>query len=380
MSASTTNADYPDHQTPHAPGQPFPAVNFTEHSCSRIRMATRVLDPATGKVSNVRDVIIPTNQPDRGYVFIRDIRDAIFGRVYHGWVINCIHNEEHNTDWEFTGIECAIKEMGWKQIHEARGQRADDPIQEANAMQYAQHRFQSGGEDANDVSENVTKPLDILSDEICLFIVLPFCNGGELFDRLANNGLFTEGEARLYIRQVLNGIAAFQSAGMSHRDISLENVLIHNNSCKIIDLGMCLLIPYTTVDGRIFSRGRENEEETRLLLSPSGRRGKQVYMAPEIYRNVDPFDGFAVDLWAVAVMLFTMVTGFHPWKRPARSDAYFRFIAWGGLLNELFTEWEVDLSSELVDLLQSMLYEDPTRRLCLEQVLDHPWMTLDLQW
>ena len=41
------------------------------------------------------------------------------------------------------------------------------------------------------------------------------------------------------------GLENLQRAGVCHRDMSLENLLVHNDRlCLIIDLGMCLLIPH----------------------------------------------------------------------------------------------------------------------------------------
>ena len=40
----------------------------------------------------------------------------------------------------------------------------------------------------------------------------------------------------------------------------------------------------------------------------------------EIMKNRDPFDGHAVDMWAVGVILFLMLTGFPPWERACRTD------------------------------------------------------------
>lgn len=40
----------------------------------------------------------------------------------------------------------------------------------------------------------------------------------------------------------------------------------------------------------------------------------------EIMKNRDPFDGHAIDMWAVGVILFLMLTGFPPWERACRTD------------------------------------------------------------
>ena len=47
-------------------------------------------------------------------------------------------------------------------------------------------------------------PLDLLSDDTNLYSIMPYCDGGELFERLDMNERFTEPEARYWMFQVLN--------------------------------------------------------------------------------------------------------------------------------------------------------------------------------
>ena len=51
---------------------------------------------------------------------------------------------------------------------------------------------------------NIMMPLDLLSDERNLYSIMPYCDGGELFERLDLNERFSEEEARYWMDQVLN--------------------------------------------------------------------------------------------------------------------------------------------------------------------------------
>mmetsp|Transcript_16058 Transcript_16058/g.21498 ORF Transcript_16058/g.21498 Transcript_16058/m.21498 type:complete len:176 (-) Transcript_16058:440-967(-) len=170
----------------------------------------------------------------------------------------------------------------------------------------------------------------------------------------------------------MQGIETMQNAGVTHRDMSLENLMIHDHNCLVIDMGMALRIPYENVadiDGEI----PPNERGERFLVAPQRRCGKIKYMSPEIFRNRRPFDGHAVDLWAVGVILFMMVTGIPPWDRPSAVDPRFLHICRRALLEKICVNWGLGLSRPLMDLLQRMFYENPTRRLSLEQIRAHPW-------
>lgn len=211
-----------------------------------------------------------------------------------------------------------------------------------------------------------------------------------------------------YRRRRQQGIENLQKAGICHRDMSLENLLVHRNGALIIDMGMCLRIPLAAVvqqssdhnhltasfgnltmqnhaplnsqqqQTQAVSHSQQQQPSgasfrLRSLITPQGTCGKWIYMSPEIYKNADAFDGFAVDMWAAGVILFLMLTGFPPWERACMTDERFKYMT-AGYLVQMLTEWEIGLSGDAMDLLQRMLFLDPKDRLSLAQVRAHPWM------
>jgi serine/threonine protein kinase len=164
-----------------------------------------------------------------------------------------------------------------------------------------------------------------------------------------------------------------QSVGVCHRDLSLENVLVDRENCLIIDMGMCLRVPYSDPAkvGNItdVTRGAG----LRRLMRPQGVCGKHNYMSPEIFSNTAPFDGFAIDLWAAGVILYIMLTGFPPYDQANRTDQRFDLIVNGNLVRQL-RSWGIHLSDDSGDLLQSMLKLDPRDRITLAEVMAHPWV------
>lgn len=192
--------------------------------------------------------------------------------------------------------------------------------------------------------------------------------------------------------------------------MSLENLLVHQDGALIIDLGMCLLEPFqdaeicnstgtasltASFNNMNMNSGAQQQnliktlqqqqngiqqpsfksgrQRPRFLIRPQGTCGKWIYMSPEIYTNKEPFDGYAVDMWAAGVILFLMLTGFPPWERACQTDERFHYMT-AGYLVQMLTEWEIGLSSDAMDLLQRMLFIDPKDRLSLDQVRAHPWM------
>ena len=185
------------------------------------------------------------------------------------------------------------------------------------------------------------------------------------------------------------GLSCLKRAGVAHRDMSPENLMVHGDNVYIIDLGMCLRIPSSLHDDDDVvpdydaddpaDRYRRDQRQRpasrrRSLILPQTPCGKWYYLSPEVCLSERPFDGPAVDLWAAGVILFVMLTGSPPWEEPRLEDDNFRLMTTGHM-GRMLEERVAGLSADAMDLLQSMLFLDPADRLSLEQVRAHPWMT-----
>lgn len=163
--------------------------------------------------------------------------------------------------------------------------------------------------------------------------------------------------------------------GVCHRDMSLENILVDEyRTSVVIDLGMCLKVPYSSEDGEGYTDVTAGS--LRRLIRPLIPCGKPNYISPEILKSSEPFDGFGIDLWASAVILFIMLVGLPPWEFAREEDPRYRMIVRGGLSRMLRT-WDRPISPQASDLLQRMLQEDPRQRLSLEEVRDHEWVRFE---
>jgi len=246
--------------------------------------------------SNARHVS-PANY---AYWLQRELREAIYGSVWQGQILERIPSSDGSLRWKATAQKVAIKIMDFHKVMEQDSHSAERPLQEIAAMQYLQRFLLSGQEQGGgrehlggndeqrvggesvlqDVEEqrrnrerviegmmehHVMTSLDVLSDDTDLYLVMPFCNGGELFDVLEERRAFPETEARFWLKQILRGIETLQRAGVCHRDMSLENILTTNdNLALIIDFGMSIRIPYVNING----------VRQRCLIRPDRRCGK----------------------------------------------------------------------------------------------------------
>lgn len=137
--------------------------------------------------------------------------------------------------------------------------------------------------------------------------------GVELIDFLNEVGHGLDDITLRYIFfQVCTIIHQLHKAGVAHRDIKLENIMLTENyEIKVIDLGYGLPLC-----------GRTNTSFMKSKL------GTPMYMAPEIFDKTVYYQGQDADCFALGVSLFVCKTMSYPWKKPnLDSDADYRLFA-----------------------------------------------------
>lgn len=196
--------------------------------------------------------------------------------------------------------------------------------------------------------------------------------GGELFDQVIDRGAnaMPESVARAFFCQILDGVAYCHVAGVAHRDLKLENVLLTAAGVvKVIDFGLSHVYP-RSASGEI-DRSRALKDEC----------GSKSYAAPEILAKRG-YDGYAADMWSLGVCLFAMLSGFFPLDEATPNDWRFGKMVESQLSSRSTTaaiySWykrcSAHLSVEVVHLLDSMLRLDPAKRAAMAEVREHPWV------
>ena len=307
----------------------------------------------------IDSVIMARDKSYCAYWLDSRIESAIFGHVMHARVLIQVSDE-----WHLTNQECAVKVMHWSYINDEYLRNVhENPLMEVSAMQFML---------CMDMSDNVMTALEIMSDECSIFIVMPYFKDGDLFSCLEQTHYgYHVDEARYWFSQIVNGVNELHRAGICHRDLSLENILVNGDKCAITDFGLCLRVADPI-------QGHSRSNKKRPLIAPQGACGKDYYMAPEIYENDRKFDPFASDVWSLGVILFMMITGSVPFELPSPTDKGYQYIIINSNLRKVLYSWgRSDLyeNYELMDILERMLDCDPRQRIELEDVIHHPWMT-----
>jgi serine/threonine protein phosphatase PrpC len=129
--------------------------------------------------------------------------------------------------------------------------------------------------------------------QTCLYTVMPLYQGELLATRLARRPLLGLEEGRNIAIKLARGIATLHRAGIIHRDIKPDNVILESNgSLKLIDLGV-VRVP-----------GLED-------FPPEDIPGTAAYMAPEMFTG-EPGNE-KTDMYALGVTMFRAFTGEFPY-------------------------------------------------------------------
>jgi len=143
-------------------------------------------------------------------------------------------------------------------------------------------------------------------------IVMEYVDGMTLSDSLKEKPL-TVREALDIAIQVSSALSAAHLAGIVHRDIKLENIMLRRDGyVKILDFGLAKLTDKNW-------SGVDNEAATRMLnTSPGVVMGTVYYMSPEQARGL-PVDE-RTDIWSLGVVLYEMICGSHPFTGATPTD------------------------------------------------------------
>jgi calcium-dependent protein kinase len=73
---------------------------------------------------------------------------------------------------------------------------------------------------------NIVRLYEVFEDKNVIHLVTELCDGRELFDEIQSRKRFTELEAAIVTRQILQAIAYCHDQNVAHRDLKPENILI----------------------------------------------------------------------------------------------------------------------------------------------------------
>jgi len=208
---------------------------------------------------------------------------------------------------------------------------------------------------------NVCKLLEVIDKPEALYLVMEYCDGGDLLAKMHEGQAqskinaavhagevlevvlgppLSEKEAHRIFCQLISAVQHCHSRAIVHRDIKHKNILFDKaGNVKLIDFG---LGNWTLPGAMSFC-------------------GTPAYAAPEMLLGVQ-YMGPEVDIWSMGVVLFSLVTGKLPFLNVVDM-----------VIGQLTVPRSV--SVDCANLITRMLVVEVAQRATMNEILQHPWFT-----
>ncbi|XP_053136224.1 serine/threonine-protein kinase ULK1 isoform X2 [Hemicordylus capensis] len=206
--------------------------------------------------------------------------------------------------------------------------------------------------------ENIVALYDFQEMANSVYLVMEYCNGGDLADYLHGMRTLSEDTIRLFLQQIAGAMKVLHSKGIIHRDLKPQNILLsfaggkksnpNNIRIKIADFG--------------FARYLQSNMMAATLC------GSPMYMAPEVIMS-QHYDAKA-DLWSIGTIIYQCLTGKAPFQASSPQDLRLFYEKNKMLMPNIPRE----TSSHLRQLLLGLLQRNHKDRMDFDEFFHHPFL------
>ncbi|GAA5889215.1 hypothetical protein JCM16303_004352 [Sporobolomyces ruberrimus] len=156
---------------------------------------------------------------------------------------------------------------------------------------------------------NVVSLHNVIEEETCIYVVLQFCEEGDLFGMITERQRYLGNDEliRRVFLQIIDSVEYCHSKGIFHRDLKPENILCLEDGKKVMlaDFGLA----------------------TGEKASGDFGCGSTFYMSPEcqggLFQRLGSYSTPHNDIWSLGVILVNLTCGRNPWKQACPSDETF---------------------------------------------------------
>ncbi|XP_056591383.1 serine/threonine-protein kinase Nek4 isoform X2 [Triplophysa dalaica] len=183
-----------------------------------------------------------------------------------------------------------------------------------------------------------------------LYIVMGFCEGGDLYHRLKQQKgeLLPERQVVEWFVQIAMALQYLHEKHILHRDLKTQNIfLTKTNIIKVGDLGIARVLE------------SQNDMASTLIGTP-------YYMSPELFSN-KPYN-YKSDVWALGCCVYEMATLKHAFNAKDMNSLVYRIVE--GKLPQMPSKYDPQLG----ELIKRMLCKKPEDRLDVKHILRQPYI------
>ena len=211
--------------------------------------------------------------------------------------------------------------------------------------------------------ENLVKTYDIFENMNDIYCVIEYVSNETLYNYLNNNPNLNIKQIKNISKQIINGVSYFESLGIVHQDLKLENIMVkkcnnnNNINIKIIDFGLSIIM--------------SNNEFT------SGRVGTPNYMAPEII-NGDEYN-YKIDIWSLGIIFYFIRYRRLPFddnRKDKRNFIYENIRRFRIKFNESSLKLSEEDDLKFKEIILKCLTIEPEKRICIEELKKENWFNL----
>ena len=236
---------------------------------------------------------------------------------------------------------------------------------------------------------NIIHILDYLNNQSYNYIVLEYCNGGNLREYLQkymekNNAPLNEFFIQKILRQIAPALEFMHSKNIIHRDIKLENILLNFNTYPNIPKNgkrpQALKFSEKSLNkdfsakitGLNFSKDLIQDNMGSTIL------GTPLYMSPDVVERLDNKTNkkynTSADLWSLGVITYELLTGTTPFVG-SKYEEVFQNIEKGSYK----LPKKLKPSIEIISFINGLLQYYPEKRYDWEQIKQHPFLTKSVE-
>ncbi|KAF2630358.1 Pkinase-domain-containing protein [Macroventuria anomochaeta] len=203
---------------------------------------------------------------------------------------------------------------------------------------------------------NLVSLIEVLDDpeEDSLYMVMEMCKKGVVMQVGLEERAdpYSEEQCRCWLRDMILGLEYLHAQGIIHRDIKPDNCLVtEDDVLKIVDFGV----------SEMFDKDGE--------MKTAKSAGSPAFMPPELcVAKHGHVSGRAADIWSMGCTLYCLLFGRIPFEKHGMIELY-------QAIRMDKVEFDSPCNDELKDLLIRLLEKDPKKRINIEQLREHPWVT-----
>jgi len=197
---------------------------------------------------------------------------------------------------------------------------------------------------------NVAGVSHVMENRRNIHLVLDYAGSNNLKVAIQKKLIGYEVKMRVF-KEIVTAVQYLHSIDIVHRDIKLENIVLNTLfSSKLVDFGFAVVVT--------------NSKLSDICGTPN-------YMSPQLCKRID-YDPKASDVWALGVVLYTLMRGKFPFKSKSEADLYSKIC-------ECSPSYKFIETPIARDLLEKIFTYSEARRLTCTEILAHGFFATKIE-